>query len=127
VAAFVRLCAIVASTLVALGFLLFAIEQAGKGSQEQQAKIDDALVEPSPTPRQEFLRERENGDIREAIDDANDVLLAPFADLVGGNDDWMLRVIPALLALLVYGGGGLLLANFLPKPRREVGDWREAT
>ena len=126
-AAFVRTIAIVASSLVAVGFLLFALEQAGNGSQEQQAKINDALAEPAPTPRQEFLRERENGDVREFIDDTNDVLLAPFADLVGGDDLWMQRVIPALLALLVYGAGGLLLANFLPKPRREVGDWREAT
>ena len=124
---FVRIVAIAASTLVALGFLLFALEEADNGSKGQQAKIDDALVAPSPTPRQEFLREQENGQVREYIDDANDVLLAPFADLVGGDDDWMQRVIPALLALLVYGLGGLILANFLPKPHREVGDWREAT
>jgi hypothetical protein len=127
VAQLVRIIAIIASTLVALGFVIFAVEQANRGSQEQQAKVSDAVAAPAPTPRQEVLREQQNGSFREYIDDANDVLLSPFANLVGGDDLWMQRAIPGLLALLVYGLGGLMLANFLPKPETETGDWREAT
>jgi hypothetical protein len=33
--------------------------------------------------------------------------------------------VPAVLALLAYGLGLMLLANYLPKPRtRASGDWR---
>ena len=108
------------------GFVLFAVEEAGKGSEEQQAKIDDALAALAE-PRQEFLRERENGDVREGIDDANDVLVVPFADLVGGTDAWMQRVTRPCWACWSTASAGLMLANFLPKRQTEVGDWREAT
>jgi hypothetical protein len=44
--------------------------------------------------------------VREAIDDANDVLLSPFADAGAGSESrWVRRTVPAALALLVYGLG----------------------
>ena len=33
---------------------------------------------------------------------------------------------PAVLGLLLYGLGGLMLANWLPTKRREAQDWRTA-
>ena len=58
--------------------------------------------------------------MREAIDDANDLLLQPFSGLVNSPSNWVMHGVPALLALLVYGLGLGLLANSLPKtaPRR---------
>jgi hypothetical protein len=128
VASLVRILAITVSAFVALGFVLFALDESDKGSREQVSKVDDALNAPDPTARQEFLRERENSELRETIDDVNDALLKPFAPLVEDSQStWTRRLVPTVLALLLYGLGGLLLANFLPKPRVEQHDWREAT
>jgi hypothetical protein len=127
-ASLIRIVAVVVSVLVALGFLMFALDESDKGSREQVSKVDDALNAPDPTASQELVRERENSQLRETIDDANDALLKPFAPLVEDSEStWARRLVPTALALLLYGLGGLLLANFLPKPHVEQHDWREAT
>ena len=64
--------------------------------------------------------------MREAIDDANDVLLRPFAGLVDSDSAWVNHGMPAVLALLIYGFGLGMLANMLPKQRQHAGDWRTA-
>ena len=80
----------------------------------------------APTPQEEKAREARNSGFREVIDDANDVLLAPFADLIDSDNSWVNHGVPALLALLLYGVGLGLLANWLPKERAHGGDWRAA-
>ena len=123
----IRFVAIAVSAIVVLGFALFAIDEADKGSKAQQAKLERELGTPiAPSDREEAARERNQGALREAIDDANDVLLAPFADLVDSDNAWVNHGIPALLALLVYGVGLGFLANMLPKQRAHGGDWRAA-
>ena len=64
--------------------------------------------------------------MREAIDDANDVLLTPLVDVVDSDNVWVNHGIPALLALLIYGVGLGFLANMLPKQRTHGSDWRAA-
>jgi hypothetical protein len=126
----IRFVAIGISLVVVLGFALFAIDEADKGSKHQQAKLERELGTSSdpiaPTAHQEAVRENHNGPVREAIDDANDVLLRPFADLVDSDNAWVNHGIPTLLALLIYGFGLGLLANMLPKQRQHSGDWRTA-
>jgi hypothetical protein len=80
----------------------------------------------APNERQEAVREADNGAVREAIDDVNDVLLKPFAELIDSDSAWVNHGIPALLALLIYGFGLGMLANMLPKQRQHAGDWRTA-
>ena len=64
-------------------------------------------------PGEERARERAHSRAREAIDDADDVLVAPFAGLVDGSaSSWVRRGVPTLLALLVYGFGLSFLARF---------------
>jgi hypothetical protein len=42
--------------------------------------------------------------VHEIVDDANDVLLRPFAPVSDGADSaWMRRGVPAVLGLLSYG------------------------
>jgi hypothetical protein len=130
---FVRLVAILTSGIVLLGFAFFATDELGRGSQNQQAKLDKevtgALSDPAPiapTPDQEVARERANGTFREMVDDANDVLLGPFTGLVDSHDRWVTHGVPAMLALLLYGLGLGMLANMLPKEREHGGDWRTA-
>jgi hypothetical protein len=81
---------------------------------------------PAPAADVERAREKKHGKVREMIDDANDVLLSPFAGVVQSKDAWVKRLIPTVLALLVYGLGLTLLANFLPRRSRTGGDWRTA-
>ena len=135
--ALIRWTAILASVIVALGFLAFAVDELDRGSQQQQDRLADGLKDldpeaaaaigaPHPTPVEERAREREHGAVREAIDDANDVLLAPFAGLVESDNGWVNHGVPSLLALLVYGLGLGTLANMWPKSRAQGGDWRTA-
>jgi hypothetical protein len=128
----IRLLAIATSGIVLLGFVLFAVDEIRHGSKTQQQALDRELGDSTvtdpvaPTPQEERVREAEHGTIREAVDDANDVLLRPFADLLDSNNAWVEHGVPTLLALLVYGLGLGLLANMLPKARSSGGDWRTA-
>ena len=128
--ALIRFVAIAISVVVVLGFAMFAIDETDKGSKAQQAKLERELGtthDPiAPSADQEAARERTHGKVRETIDDANDVLLRPFVDLVDSKSAWVNHGIPALLALLIYGFGLGLLANLLPKERTHGGDWRTA-
>jgi hypothetical protein len=127
----VRLLAIFCSGLVILGFAYFATDELDRGSKAQQSKLDRELSgevgDPTPiapSPAQEAEREKVNGGFREAVDDANDVLLGPFTNLIDSNDRWVGHGVPAVLALLLYGLGLGTLANMLPKQREHAADWR---
>ena len=110
-----RLAAIVLSGIVLLGFGLFVVQEASGASEQTTAEIAGGtqVVAPSPTPRQERLRERQNSAAREVVDDVNDVLLTPFAWAAPeGSGAWAQRGLPTVLALLVYGFGLGYLARF---------------
>lgn len=106
-----------ASLLILFGLVAFAGDEAERGSQAQLDQIDGSTA---------FEKEREgrSGSVREVVDDANDVLLAPFDGVTGSRNTWVRRLIPTALGLLLYGLGLMVLANYLPKPRRAAGDWR---
>ena len=127
----VRLVAIVCSGLVLLGFAYFATDEMSRGSQNQQNALGaelDGAPDPAPvapSPDEEAARERVNGTIREAVEDANDVLLGPFVTLVDGSDNrWVTHGVPAILALILYGFCLGMLANMLPKTHKHGADWR---
>ena len=129
----IRLGAIVMSGFVLFGFAFFAADELDRGSKTQQQALTNELegvsVDPAPiarTPNDEVVREAANGDLREVVDDVNDVLLGPFVDLVDSDDAWVARGVPTLLALLLYGVGLGFLANMLPKHRSHGADWRGA-
>lgn len=109
-----RVIAVLASAFVALSFVLFAIEEAGDASKRTTDAIAglDAARSADPSPTQERAREAAHSDVREVIDDVDDVLVAPFAWIVSGSGNaWVRRGVPALLALLVYGIGLSFLAR----------------
>jgi hypothetical protein len=131
--AILRTLAIACSVIVGLSFAMFAVDEMDRGSKTQQQALGESTgkkeqfaIDPVPTAEQEYLREQRHSSAREAIDDANDVLLQPFDGLVTSNSNWAIRGVPSLIALLVYGLGLGLLANFLPKARSEASDWRTA-
>jgi hypothetical protein len=130
----VRTLAIAASAILAISFLMFAWDEVDRGSKEQQQAVGlgtgnrvEISIDPAPTAEQEALREQSHSAVREAIDDADDVLLQPFAGLVESDSNWVIRGVPTLIGLLVYGVGLGLLANFLPRSRDPSTDWRTAS
>jgi hypothetical protein len=127
----IRLLAILTTGIVLLGFALFAIDEMNRGSQNQQNALESELRAEAenpaviaPSPREERLREQRNGDFRELVDDANDVLLMPFGNVIDSENVWVQNGVPTLLGLLLYGLLLGLLANMLPKHREHGGDWR---
>ncbi|MGH2823952.1 MAG: hypothetical protein ACRDLY_13205 [Thermoleophilaceae bacterium] len=129
----IRLVAIVMSGFVLFGFAFFAVDELDRGSKTQQQALTNELEgrseDPAPIARSssdEAAREAAHSGFREVIDDVNDVLLGPFVDLVDSKDAWVIRGVPTILALLLYGLGLGFLANMLPKQRSHGGDWRGA-
>lgn len=110
-----RTFAVVASLLVVAGFALFVVEQAQSATNQTTAEIAgrQAAQSPDPTTEQERAREAAHSGPHELVDDANDILLSPFASVgAGSSSRWVRRGVPALLALLVYGFGVGMLARF---------------
>jgi hypothetical protein len=128
----IRFLAITLSVVVAAGFITFAVDEMDRGSKTQQEALGEEtgvrtdVVDPAPSAEDEKTREAQSGTLQEGIDDANDVLLKPFSDIVTSSSGWVTRGVPTVLALLIYGFGFGLLANFLPKTHRAE-DWRVAT
>src|SRR5882672_6618756 len=96
----IRLVAIAISGVVMLGFVLFAVNEAGKGSQAQQDKLEHELGHApndlvAPNAHDEAFREAHQGKFHEDVDDVNDVLLRPFVDLVDSNSAWVNHGVPA--------------------------------
>jgi hypothetical protein len=106
----------IACAIVAISFILFAIEQSNAGSKDQVNKVE-GINEPAPGPGTERDREKKHSDVREAIDDANDVLTQPFAGVVDSGSVWAMRGVATLLALLVYGVIARILIGYLPGRR----------
>ena len=110
-----RRVAIAASVIVALGWGLFAYDETKAGSELSRSEISGRVAARSadPGPEQERAREEAHSEVREAIDDVNDVLLSPFASIVDDDaNKWARRTVPAILALIAYGLGLGFLARF---------------
>ena len=129
----IRLVAIVLSGFVVVGFAFFAADELDRGSKTQQQALANELdgstpevIPVAPAPADEVAREAAHGDLREIVDDVNDVLLGPFSNLADSSDVWVARGVPTILALLLYGFGLGFLANMLPKHRSHGADWRGA-
>jgi hypothetical protein len=98
-----RYLAIVLSLIVALGFILFVLDDAGRGSKSSQERLTGSTAI-APSPSGERAREARDGKVHEAIDDANDILLKPFAGVSdNASSRWVRRGVPTLLGLFVYG------------------------
>jgi hypothetical protein len=96
--------AIVLSVIIGAGFVLFAAQDIDRASNTSRNRIAGDPTATDPTPAGEREREQQNGRMHEIVDDANDVLLRPFAPVSdSAGSVWMRRGVPALLGLLSYG------------------------
>jgi hypothetical protein len=108
-----RIVAIVLSLIVAAGFCMFAVDEFNRASSAQRDELA-GFERADPTPAGERARERRHSTAREYIDDANDILLKPFAGIVGSSGGrWVQRLVPTVLALLLYGFVLAYLARFM--------------
>jgi hypothetical protein len=110
-----RTASIVASALVILSFALFAVDETRDAAKQSAAAVAglEATGSADPSTSEERARERAHGRVRETIDDADDVLVRPFAFAASNSDSsWVRRGAPAVLALLVYGFGLSFLARY---------------
>jgi hypothetical protein len=97
-----RISAIVLSLIVAAGFCMFALDEFNRASSAQRNELA-GYEQVAPTPVGEHQREQRHSVAREYVDDANDILLKPFAGIVNSGSRWVQRGVPTLLGLLVYG------------------------
>ena len=117
-----RWLSLIATAVVFLSFVMFALDETREGSETQVRKLADSSAEPDPSARGERYRERNHGAARELIDDGNDLLARPFAGLTETEGLWVQRIVSGLLSLLVYGLGVGLLANYIGRSRKPAVD-----
>jgi hypothetical protein len=110
-----RTVAVIAGAIVLLSFALFAIDET-RDASERSARATaglEATRASDPSASQERARERAHSAARELVDDADDVLVAPFAPIVSSSESsWVRRGVPTLLALIVYTFGLSFLARY---------------
>jgi hypothetical protein len=104
----------IACAILVLSFGLFAIDQAKGGTQRLENKVG-GINDPAPSAQTEKQRERAHGKVREAIDDADDVLIEPFSSVVTSGSVWAKRGVALGLGLLVYGLLARILIGYLPR------------
>lgn len=114
----------VACLTVVVSFAMYGLDRAGGASHDAQAQVSAAGAETLGPA----VHSAHHTAVRQAIDDANDVLTAPFAALApDGPAAWGTRVIELLSGLLAYGLGLGALARTaglsrLPRPQ-QPGRW----
>ena len=105
-AGLLRAASVVASAIVIVSFALFAIDETRSAAERSAAETAglEAARNADPSPDEERARERAHSDVRELIDDADDILLSPFSWATPDTrDKWARRGVPALVAVFVYG------------------------
>jgi uncharacterized membrane protein len=91
----------VCTLIVVLSFAFFAVEEAHASSTAQKNKVE-SIDGTDLTPQQEKARAKKHTQVREWVDDANDVLTQPFDSVTSSSNIWVQRGVPALLAFLLY-------------------------
>jgi len=85
--------------IVALSFLLFAINQTSTASGRQQEELGSTAAAtqtpPGTTPHESSFRKD--------LDEASEELTSPVSSLTSSSGEWGARTIRLIFALLVYG------------------------
>jgi hypothetical protein len=112
-ASLLRLASWLICLLVAVSFLIFAIEQTSSASTHQQEELNGPAGSPAgvasstPAPKHKSA-------VHKKIDEASDFFTSPFSAVVSGSSSqWAIHGIKTLLALLVYGLGLSYLARVI--------------
>jgi hypothetical protein len=103
-AAILRWVSRIACLIVAVSFVLFAVNQTSSASTHQQEALNGTNGGPTSAPPA-HSSSRESG-VHKAIDEVAGKLISPFSGLTGGStSQWVVRGVGTLMALFVYGVG----------------------
>jgi hypothetical protein len=107
-AAFLRVASRIMCLIVIASFVIFAVNQASSASAHQQNEVSGTST---PTTTSSPAHE---GSVHRVIDEVADELTSPFSGITAGNtNQWVVRGVGTLMALLVYGLGLGYLARVL--------------
>jgi len=109
--ALLRLISVVCTLVLLLSFAMFAADQARTGSKETVARIAAGDSSGVPAPRQQ--QPKKHGQVRRAIDGANDRLVSPFKGVVSGSSGWSEHIALLVLGFLVFGLGLGFVARYV--------------
>jgi len=115
VSTLLRLASRLACLIVLISFGLFVIDQASSASKQQQNEVNEAApVTAGRTPTPAKTAPKQKSGVREAIDEASSTLTSPFKGATAGSSNqWAIRGVGVVLALIVYGFGLGFLARML--------------
>ena len=107
-----RLASIAICLIVAISFLIFAVDQTSSASNRQTEATLGVNGGQTQTPG--VQHQAKTNPVHRAIDDAADSLTSPFSGVISASSgEWATRGVKLLLALLVYGFGLGYLARAL--------------
>jgi hypothetical protein len=99
--------------VVLASFAIFAYEQASTASSRQQNDLIGTSTGSTPPPTSKSTPKHDST-IHKAIDEVAEELTSPFSGVTAGNNNqWVVRGVGTLLALLAYGLGVGYLARLL--------------
>jgi hypothetical protein len=95
-----RLASRVICLIVIVSFALFAVEQTSSASTHQQNEINEgASGTRAPAPKA-----KTKSAVHKTIDEASSSLTSPFSGITAGwTNQWAIRGVDLVLALLLYG------------------------
>jgi hypothetical protein len=103
-----RLASVIICLIVALSFIVFAVNQTKSASGHQR----EVLGESSSAVHNGKATSKESS-VHKALDEAFYELTSPFSGIVSSSSEWVDRTVRLILALLVYGFGLGYLARVL--------------
>jgi hypothetical protein len=113
-AALLRIASKVICLIVAVSFVIFAVNQTGSASTHQQDELGGTPVAAATTPTSTRAPRAHEGTVHRVIDEAAEAFTSPFSGITAGSDSqWAVRGVGTVLALLVYGLGLGYLARVL--------------
>ena len=112
IATVLRLASRIVCVIVIASFAIFAYEQASEASTNQKNAVTGTSVGAAPLGRVKSSSSK--GTVHRVIDEAASALTSPFSGITAGStNQWAIRGVGLVMALLVYGLGVGYLARML--------------
>lgn len=112
-----RFVSIALCLIVIASFAVFAINQAGEGSEHQQEELGSkpalASTSPGATGAGTGSEKSHEGTVHKGLTEASNAVTSPFSGLISSNSEWGSRILKLVLALLFYGFGLGFLARMV--------------
>jgi hypothetical protein len=106
-----RLASRIICLIVIASFVLFVVNQTSKASKGQQRELTTGSTREAPGSSSTASHE---STIHKTIDEVSEELTSPFSGVTSGStNQWVIRGVNLVLALLVYGFGLGFLARIL--------------